>query len=159
DEDHPAQRARQRHARQGNPAAGPGHRGEPVQQAPHRLMRQRRHLAATPWLFLLPGLVVTLVFTVYPFLNTAVLSFTDAKVLGGGAFTGFANFQKMIDDPMFWVALRNSALYVVGVVPFLVVLPLLVALLVQKHIPGMTFFRAAFFTPVVASIVVVGLIW
>lgn len=122
-------------------------------------MKQRRHLAATPWLFLLPGLVVTLVFTVYPFINTAVLSFTDAKVLGGGAFTGLANFRKMIDDPMFWVALRNSALYVVGVVPFLVVLPLLVALLVRKHIPGVAFFRAAFFTPVVASIVVVGLIW
>jgi len=123
------------------------------------MARSRRHLAATPWLFLLPGLAVTVIFTVYPFLNTAVLSFTDAKVLGGGAFVGMANFQKMIDDPMFWVALRNSALYVVGVVPFLVVLPLLVAMLVQRHIPGVAFFRAAFFTPVVASIVVVGLIW
>jgi putative chitobiose transport system permease protein len=113
----------------------------------------------TPWLFLLPGLAVTVLFTVYPFVNTAVLSFTDAKVLGGGAFTGLANFRKMLDDPMFWVALRHSALYVVGVVPFLVVLPLLVALLVQRHIFGMAFFRAAFFTPVVASIVVIGLIW
>jgi putative chitobiose transport system permease protein len=123
------------------------------------MARSRRHLASTPWLFLLPGLAVVLIFTVYPFVNTAVLSFTDAKVLGGGAFTGLANFQKMIDDPMFWVALRNSALYVVGVVPFLVVLPLLVAILVQRQIPGVGFFRAAFFTPVVASIVVVGLIW
>ncbi|MEV4316282.1 sugar ABC transporter permease [Actinocrispum sp. NPDC049592] len=113
----------------------------------------------TPWLFLLPGLLVTLLFTVYPFVNTAVLSFTDAKVLGGGAFTGLANFSKMLDDPLFWVALRNSALYVVGVVPFLVILPLLLALLVQRHIFGMAFFRAAFFTPVVASIVVISLIW
>ncbi len=113
----------------------------------------------TPWLFLLPGLAVTLLFTVYPFVNTAVLSFTDAKVLGGGAFTGLANFRKMLDDPLFWVALRNSALYVVGVVPFLVILPLLLALLVQRHIFGMAFFRAAFFTPVVASIVVISLIW
>lgn len=119
----------------------------------------RRNLAATPWLFLLPGLAVTVLFSVYPFVNTAVLAFTDAKVLGGGAFTGLANFSRMLDDPMFWVALRNSALYVLGVVPFLVVLPLLIAMLVQKHIPGVAFFRAAFFTPVVASIVVVGLIW
>jgi putative chitobiose transport system permease protein len=119
----------------------------------------RRHAAATPWLFLLPGLAVTALFTLYPFVNTAVLSFTDAKVLGGGAFTGLANFRRMLDDPMFWVALRNSALYVVGVVPLLVILPLLIAMLVQKHIPGVSFFRTAFFTPVVASIVVVGLIW
>jgi putative chitobiose transport system permease protein len=120
----------------------------------------RRHTGvATPWLFLLPGLAVTVLFSLYPFINTAVLSFTDAKVLGGGAFTGTANFSRMLDDPMFWIALRNSALYVVGVVPFLVILPLLLALLVWRNIPGVAFFRAAFFTPVVASIVVVGLIW
>jgi multiple sugar transport system permease protein len=116
-------------------------------------------LGVTPWLFLLPGLAVTVLFTVYPFVNTAVLAFTDAKAVGGGAFTGLDNFRRMLDDPMFWVALRNSALYVVGVVPFLVILPLLVAMLVHRYIPGLAMFRAAFFTPVVASIVAVGLIW
>ena len=60
---------------------------------------------------------------------------------------------------MFWIGLRNSTLYILGVVPALVLLPLLLAMLVQKHIPGITFFRSAFYTPVVASIVVVGLIW
>ncbi|GAA3438181.1 carbohydrate ABC transporter permease [Kutzneria kofuensis] len=113
----------------------------------------------TPWLFLLPGLAVVIGFSLFPFLNTVVLAFTDAKVLGGGHFTGADNFVRMVRDPAFWTAVGNSALYIVGVVPPLVVLPLLLALLVERKLPGITFFRTAFFTPVIASIVVVGLIW
>jgi putative chitobiose transport system permease protein len=113
----------------------------------------------TPWLFLLPGLVVVIGFNLFPFLNTVVLAFTNAKVLGGGHFTGADNFVRMVQDQAFWTAVGNSALYIVGVVPPLVVLPLLLALLVERRLPGITFFRTAFFTPVIASIVVVGLIW
>ncbi|WP_211766226.1 carbohydrate ABC transporter permease [Kutzneria sp. CA-103260] len=113
----------------------------------------------TPWLFLLPGLAVVIGFSLFPFLNTVVLAFTNAKVLGGGHFTGADNFVRMVRDPAFWTAVGNSALYVVGVVPLLVILPLLLALLVERKLPGITFFRTAFFTPVIASIVVVGLIW
>ncbi len=119
----------------------------------------RRHARTTPWLFLAPGLAVVVSFSLYPFLNTLVLAFTDARVLGGGTFTGGANFDRMVGDPLFWTALRNSTMYVVGVVPALVLLPLLLALLVQKQVPGIAFFRTAFYTPVVASMVVVGLIW
>ena len=113
----------------------------------------------TPWLFLLPGLAVVIGFSLFPFLNTVVLAFTNAKVLGGGTFTGADNFVRMAQDPAFWTAVGNSALYIVGVVPPLVILPLLLALLVERKLPGITFFRTAFFTPVIASIVVVGLIW
>jgi len=98
-------------------------------------------------------------FSLVPFVNMIVLAFTNATALGGGQFTGLANFQRMLDDPKFWVALRNSSLYLVCIVPPLVVLPLLIALLVQRKLPGITFFRTAFFTPVIASAVVVGLIW
>ncbi|MBP2476278.1 multiple sugar transport system permease protein [Crossiella equi] len=119
----------------------------------------RRDGLLTPWLFLVPGLLVTVLFSVYPFLNTLLLAFTNASTLGGGRFTGLDNFSRMLEDPQFWTAITNSALYVVGVVPALVFLPLLLAMLVRKQVPGITFFRSAFYTPVVASIVVVGLIW
>lgn len=113
----------------------------------------------TPWLFLLPALAVALAFSIGPFLNTIVLAFTNAQTLGGGQFTGLENFQRMADDPAFWQALRNTSLYVVVVVPLLVVLPLLLALLVQRSVPGIGAFRAVFYSPVVASMVVVGLVW
>ncbi|TWV55423.1 sugar ABC transporter permease [Streptomyces misionensis] len=121
--------------------------------------RIRRQLPTSPWLFAAPGLVVTGAFILYPFVSTVINSFTDRRTLIPGRFVGLANFRELLHDDMFWIGLRNSALYVAGVVPALVLLPLLLALLVQKNIPGITFFRSAFYTPVVASIVVVGLIW
>ncbi|KUN16216.1 ABC transporter permease [Streptomyces corchorusii] len=104
-------------------------------------------------------MLVTAAFVLYPFVSTVVNSFTDRRTLIPGQFVGLANYREMLHDDAFWIALRNSTLYILGVVPALVVLPLLLALLVQKHIPGIAFFRSAFYTPVVASIVVVGLIW
>ncbi|MFR9794016.1 carbohydrate ABC transporter permease [Streptomyces sp. MB22_4] len=121
--------------------------------------RVRRQLPTSPWLFAAPGLLVTAAFVLYPFVSTVVNSFTDRRTLIPGHFVGLANYREMLQDDMFWIALRNSTLYIIGVVPALVLLPLLLALLVQKHIPGIAFFRSAFYTPVVASIVVVGLIW
>ncbi|OEV04113.1 carbohydrate ABC transporter permease [Streptomyces oceani] len=122
-------------------------------------MRVRTHRTVSPWLFLLPGLAITLAFNLYPFLSTAYKAFTDARTLTAGSWVGLENFRQLLSDELFWVALRNSLLYVALVVPFTVLLPLLLALLVEQRIPGVAFFRSAFYTPVVASVVVVGLIW
>ncbi|MDN3260695.1 sugar ABC transporter permease [Streptomyces sp. CSDS2] len=121
--------------------------------------RVRRQLPTSPWLFAAPGLLIAGAFVLYPFVSTLVNSFTDRRTLLPGRFVGLANFCELLHDDMFWTGLRNSVLYVLVVVPALVVLPLLLALLVRRNIPGITFFRSAFYTPVVASIVVVGLIW
>ncbi|MFJ1967360.1 carbohydrate ABC transporter permease [Streptomyces sp. NPDC087903] len=113
-----------------------------------------------PWLWTAPAIVCAAVFGVYPFLNTVLLSFTDARPLGGAAgFVGLSNYTRMLDDPDFWLATRNSVLYALIVVPLMVLLPLLLAVLVEKKLPGIGFFRSAFYTPVLASSVVVGLSW
>lgn len=113
----------------------------------------------TPWAFLAPALLIALLFHVAPFVNTVVLSFTDARALGGGTFTGVDNYVRLAQDPNFWLATRNTLLYVAVVVPLLVLLPLLLAVLVEPKLPGIGFFRSIFYSPVVASMVVVGLIW
>lgn len=112
-----------------------------------------------PWLFLTPALAVAVAFFLVPFANTVVLSFTDASTLGGGSFTGVHNYHRLWHDPQFWQSVRNTALYIVVVVPCMVVLPLLLAVLVQRRVAGIGFFRAVFYSPVVASMVVAGLIW
>ncbi|KPH97553.1 ABC-type transporter, integral membrane subunit [Actinobacteria bacterium OK074] len=113
-----------------------------------------------PWLWTAPAIVCAVVFGVFPFLNTVLLSFTDAKPLGGVAnFVGWSNYTRMLHDSDFWLATRNSVLYAVIVVPLMVLLPLLLAVLVEKNLPGIGFFRSAFYTPVLASSVVVGLSW
>lgn len=139
------------------PRAAPAERG-PRSSGGSR-SRIRRQLPSSPWLFAAPGLLIVGIFILYPFVSTLINSFTDKRTLIPGEYVGLDNFRELLHDDMFWIGLRNSTLYVVGVVPALVLLPLLLAMLVQKHIPGMTFFRSAFYTPVVASIVVVGLIW
>ncbi|MFB7600293.1 carbohydrate ABC transporter permease [Streptomyces sp. NPDC056160] len=140
------------------PAARPD--GRPGRRAAGRpATRVRRQLPTSPWLFAAPGLLVTGAFILYPFVSTVINAFTDRRTLLPGHFVGLANFRELLHDDAFWIGLRNSTLYMAGVVPALVILPLLLAMLVQKNIPGITFFRSAFYTPVVASIVVVGLIW
>jgi putative chitobiose transport system permease protein len=113
----------------------------------------------TPWLLLLPAAVWLAVFNVWPSVNTVVLAFTNAKPLGGGRFTGLANFARMLDDRQLADALLNSVVYMLVCLPLLTVLPLLLAVLVEKKLPGIAFFRTAFYTPVIASAVVVALIW
>ncbi|KJK58497.1 carbohydrate ABC transporter permease [Saccharothrix sp. ST-888] len=113
----------------------------------------------TPWLLIAPALVWLLVFTVWPSINTVILSFTNARPLGGGHFVGLENFDRALSDDQLGDALLNSVIYMLVCLPLLTVLPLLMALLVQKRLPGITFFRTAFYTPVIASAVVVALIW
>lgn len=113
----------------------------------------------TPWLLAGPAVVWLLVFNVWPAVNTVILSFTNAKPLGGGRFTGIANYERALNDDQLTDALINSIVYLLICLPLLTLLPLLLALLVEKRLPGITFFRTAFYTPVVASAVVVALIW
>ncbi|UNX56526.1 sugar ABC transporter permease [Georgenia sp. TF02-10] len=104
-------------------------------------------------------MVVVGLLVVYPFVNTLLLSVTDSTMLRRGEFVGLANFQRLFADPRFGTAMLNSSLYVVCVVPFMVLLPLILATLVRGSTRIMGFFRTTFYLPVVMSSVIVGLIW
>ncbi|MFC0626915.1 carbohydrate ABC transporter permease [Kribbella deserti] len=119
----------------------------------------RSHRWFSPWLLVLPAFVWLLVFSLWPSINTVILSFTNARPLGGGQFVGLANFRALLEDEQLRYALINSVVYMLVCLPLLTILPLLIAVLVEKKLPGITFFRTVFYTPVVASAVVVALIW
>lgn len=112
-----------------------------------------------PYLFVLPAFCIVFVFVVIAALHTFKLAFTDATFLGEGHFVGFDNFVRLFQDEYFVTALINSSLYVVCVVPFMVILPLILANLVKGNSRIMGFFRTSFYMPVVMSAVVVGMIW
>jgi putative chitobiose transport system permease protein len=114
----------------------------------------------TPYLFLLPALTI-LVLTVFsPALQAFYLSFTRYEDLAQTPqWIGFTNFQRLWNDPVFWQTLRNTLLYLVCVVPILVMAPLALAILVNQKLRGMYWFRAAYYAPVVISIVVAGIAW
>lgn len=114
----------------------------------------------TPWVLVAPALAWLLVFSVWPSINTLRLSFTDAKPLGGNVdWVGARNYTDLIHDSQVWSALLNSVVYMAVCLPLLTVLPLLLAVLVERKLPGIAFFRTAYYVPVIASAVVVGLMW
>jgi putative chitobiose transport system permease protein len=120
----------------------------------------RTHRWFTPWVLVFPALVWLLVFSVWPSINTLRLSFTDAKPLGGTVdWVGARNYTDLIHDSQVWTSLLNSVVYMVVCLPLLTVLPLLLAVLVERKLPGIAFFRTAYYVPVIASAVVVGLMW
>ena len=118
-----------------------------------------RREAAAAYGFLLPNLVGFLVFTLLPVLAALAISFTSWDRLRPAKWVGVDNYVRLLSDPLFHKVLGNTALYVLGTVPVQMILALLIALALNQRIPGQTFFRTAFFMPVVASTVAVALVW
>jgi putative chitobiose transport system permease protein len=113
----------------------------------------------TPYLFLVPGLLLLAVFFAYPLLDTFWLSLHKYNLFNPAEFVGLDNFRRAFADELFWRVLANTLLYALMVVPALVVLSFALALLVNKELPGIRFFRTFYYIPVVTSIVVAGIIW
>nr|WP_290222092.1 sugar ABC transporter permease [Trichocoleus desertorum] len=115
----------------------------------------------TPYLFLLPALIVLSLTVFWPALQAFYLSFTrfEYDLTQPPQWAGFSNLQRLWTDPVFWQTLRNTVLYLVCVVPILVVAPLGLAILVNQKLRGIRWFRVAFYTPVVISMVVAGIAW
>jgi putative chitobiose transport system permease protein len=115
----------------------------------------------TPYLFLLPALVMLSLTVFYPALQAFFLSFTryEYDLTQPPVWIGFKNFQRLWVDPVFWQTFRNTFLYLICVVPILVTVPLALAILVNQTLRGIQWFRAAFYVPVVISMVVAGIAW
>ncbi|WP_035513068.1 carbohydrate ABC transporter permease [Halalkalibacillus halophilus] len=113
----------------------------------------------TPYLFLLPGSVILTVFIFYPMLQAIWMSFTEYNMITDAEFIGLENYENLFDSDVFWNALTNTFIYLIGVVPALVILPIFLAVLVNQKIKGIGFFRSAYYIPVVISLVVAGITW
>lgn len=112
-----------------------------------------------PYVLVAPAAIWTIVFALWPFINTVMLAFTDARPLRPASFVGLDNFKRILDDPQVGYALVTCFVYVLVCVPLLTIIPLLLALLISKYMPGISFFRTVYYFPVIASVVVVGIIW
>lgn len=114
-----------------------------------------------PYLFLLPALLLLSLTVFYPALQAFFLSFTryEYDITQPPLWIGLENFQRLLSDSVFWKTLRNTIIYLVGVVPILVTVPLGLAILVNRALPGIRWFRAAYYVPVVISMVVAGIAW
>lgn len=123
------------------------------------MMGPKRHHPLIPLVFLLPACSLVGALVIYPALQALWLSFTNFNMITPSHWVGADNYRRLAADPFFWSALRNSLLYLVVVVPVLVFVPIVIAVLVNRAIPGVRLFRALFYLPVVTSLVISSLIW
>jgi len=110
-------------------------------------------------LFLLPDLVGFVVFTLVGVLGTLGISFLRWDLVQPATWVGFANYTGILHDDLFWQVLRNTTYYTVGVVPLSTALGLLVALGLNRRLPGRAVLRAAYFAPFITTLTAAALLW
>ena len=112
-------------------------------------------------IFLLPGLVLFGLFFLGPMLYSLRISFFDWKIVHPerSVFVGFENYQHALSDPIFRRAILNTLAYTIITVSVKLILGLAVALLLNQKFPGRTFFRVAYYLPVITSWVIVSLLF
>lgn len=129
---------------------------------PARRIRPRRpsaREAGTALLFILPCLLLFLVFRFGPAIAGVVLGFTDYVIGGDPDWVGLENFRRLVADPTFWTALRVTVVFTVLAVPLSILASLGMALLTRRAFRGVKLFRSIFFLPVVTSLVLAGVVF
>ncbi|MFN4101067.1 MAG: carbohydrate ABC transporter permease, partial [Pararhodobacter sp.] len=112
------------------------------------------------WLLLLPALVLLVVFTHMPAVQTVIDSFwSTPRGRRAAVFVGTANYQRMLADPVFLKAMANNVLYAALTIPTSIALALAMAIFVQSRIIGRGFLRLSYFTPTVLPLIAVANIW
>ncbi|MEB3235017.1 MAG: sugar ABC transporter permease [Cyanobacteriota bacterium] len=120
------------------------------------LMSASANRTAAAWAFLAPAMLLLALSVLIPALMALVMAFTQAglDVSEPLRFVGLANFRRLLADPMVLRVAITTGLYLVGIVPPIVLGALALAVLVNRQLPGIHWFRGAFYTPVLVSIVV-----
>ncbi|HRF46015.1 MAG TPA: sugar ABC transporter permease [Anaerolineales bacterium] len=118
-----------------------------------RLFRWRPHQQWEAYLFILPSVLGFSVFVFAALIASLGISLTDWGLVGPKAFVGLDNYRSLLRDPVFALALGNTAFYVVTIVPLQLILGLLLALALNQGLRGRETFRMIYFLPVVTTLV------
>jgi len=126
----------------------------------HKKRGLTRKEEITGWLFILPAMIGFGVFTLFPLAFSFFISFTSYAILEPGEFIGLQNFYHLFfKDPKFWIVLSNTFYFTFVSIPLSMVGSLVLAVLMNQKLKGITAYRAVYFIPVITSWVAVGLVW
>ncbi len=119
--------------------------------------RRRFGRFSTPYILILPAVVIYAIFTVYPIFRQFDISFYNWHIFPGASnpFEGWSNYTAIFHDPVIRTAAFNSFLFIVITVPIQMALGLFAAAVLTDRLPGSMFWRAAVYIPVVTSWIVV----
>jgi putative chitobiose transport system permease protein len=117
-----------------------------------------KKFSLTPYLFLTPALLAIAIFVLYPIFAVVYYSFTDYTIVNPPVWIGLSNYNALIHDTTFWRALGHSFVYLL-VTPTLIFLSIILAIIVDRKLPGISAYRALFFIPVISGSIAVGIAW
>ena len=123
------------------------------------MLREKIRFDLTPYLFLILPLTIYLIWVIGPMVYTFFLSLTNWDGLSKPGVIGWRNYERLFRDPVFYISLTNNLKWVVSFITIPVVAGLALAMALNRAIPGERFFKASFYSPLVLSLVVCGLIW
>lgn len=121
---------------------------------------RRRHRSEHRWAlaFVAAPIIGFLCFTLYPIVYAMYASLTRWNGLGQMTFIGLDNYTRLARDPYFLQSLWNTVFYMIGI-PIGLVLSLLLALALNRRIPGRTAFRTIYYVPVISSLAAIAIVW
>lgn len=112
-----------------------------------------------PYLLVSPYLIFVAVFVVFPVLFCLFLTFNKWNIISSMSFIGIDNYSRLFHDRLFWKAIGNTLKFLLLHIPLQLVISLFLAYLLNQQIKAASFFRSAFFMPVIVSGVVVTILW
>ena len=125
------------------------------------MIRRRNFSKLTPYMFLIVPLIIYLVWVIGPMIYTFYLSLTDWDGLSTPHLRNppLQNYKMLFKDPVFKTSLQNNLRWILSFITIPVAAGLALAMALNRKIPGAKFFKASFYSPMVLSLVVCGLIW
>lgn len=110
-------------------------------------------------LFISPWIAGFAAFTIYPLAASFYYSLCDYSVLKPPVFVGGANYHELLTDPVLWKSLYNTMYFAVFFLPLATLLAIVLALLLNTGVRGMTIYRTIFFLPSLTPLVALGILW
>lgn len=111
------------------------------------------------WIFILPALIGTFIFIIIPVICSFGLSFTKWDLLNPIEFVGLNNYKLIFAEPLFIKILINTIVFAVATSIFGVIIPLILAAILNSKIRGAEFYKTAYFLPFITPMIVVGVVW
>lgn len=111
------------------------------------------------WIFILPAILGTFIFIIIPMICSFGLSFTKWDLLNSVKFVGLQNYVNLFQSDLFYKILSNTVVFALATSILGVIIPLILASILNSKIRGSEFYKTAYFLPFITPMVVVGIVW
>ena len=111
------------------------------------------------WVFILPALLGTLIFIVIPVICSFGLSFTKWDLLNPIRFVGLDNYKEIFSEALFFKIFWNTVVFAISTSVLGVIIPLILACILNSKIRGSEFYKTAYFLPFITPMIVIGVVW